>query len=122
MLFRSAGAPAADAIKTVATDTSFVSGTATFDAKKPASKKDEAQRRQQQSDATKPLRKELEKIDRQMQTLSSERDSLQTLLTSTTAAAEIAQTGKRLKAIENEIGTLEERWLELTEQIETATV
>ena len=45
---------------------------------------------------------------------------MQTLLTRTTAPAEIAQTGKRLKAIENEVGTLEERWLELTEQIEVA--
>jgi ATP-binding cassette subfamily F protein 3 len=57
-----------------------------------------------------------------MQALSTERDSLQTLLTRTTAAAEIAQTGKRLKAIENDLGTLEERWLELTDQLETATV
>ncbi|WP_341903845.1 ATP-binding cassette domain-containing protein [Polaromonas sp. YR568] len=90
--------------------------------KSSGDRKEEAQRRQRQSDATKPLRKELEKIDQRMQALSTEQSNLQDLLTRTTAAAEIAQTGKRLKAIENEITLLEERWLELTEQIESAAV
>ncbi|MFC5523436.1 ABC-F family ATP-binding cassette domain-containing protein [Polaromonas jejuensis] len=88
----------------------------------PEQKKLEAQRRQQQAEAIKPLRKELEKIDRKMQSLTTERDSLQTLLTTATAPAEIAQTGKRLKAIDADMGALEERWLELTEQIDTAAV
>ncbi len=92
------------------------------DAKSSANRKEDAQRRQQHSDATKPLRKELEKIDLRMQALNTEQSSLQDLLTRTTAAAEIAQTGKRLKAIANEITNLEERWLELTEQIESAAV
>ncbi len=92
----------------------------TFDAKKPANKKEEAQKRQQQSDTVKPLRKEIEKIDQRMQALTAEQTSLQTALTTISAPAEMAQAGKRLKAIEGELGTLEERWLELTEQIETA--
>ncbi len=111
-----------DAIKTVATGTRSSVVNSTFDAKKPANKKEDAQRRQQQSDAAKPLRKELEKIDQRMQSLTTEQASLQTALTTIGAPAEIAQTGKRLKAIENEIGKLEERWLELTEQIETVAV
>jgi ATP-binding cassette subfamily F protein 3 len=82
----------------------------------------DAQRRQQQSDATKPLRKEIEKIDRQMLSLQAEHTQLQDLLTRTTATPEIVATGKRLKLIENELGLLEERWLQLTEQIETAAV
>lgn len=82
----------------------------------------DAQRRQQQSDATKPLRKEIEKIDRQMLSLQAEQTQLQDLLTRTTATPEIVATGKRLKLIENELGLLEERWLQLTEQIETAAV
>ena len=68
------------------------------------------------------MRKELEKIDQKMQALNTEKTSLETLLTTAKASAEIAQTGKRLKGIENEIGTLEERWLELTEQLETTAV
>ncbi|SDM40578.1 ABC-F family ATP-binding cassette domain-containing protein [Polaromonas sp. JS666] len=88
----------------------------------PEQRKLDAQRRQQQAEATKPLRKEVEKIDQRMKALNTERDSLQALLATTTAPAELAQAGKRLKAIEGEIGMLEERWLELTEQIETAAV
>ena len=82
----------------------------------------EAKARQQQSEATKPLRKELEKIDSKMQSLNSEKTSLQALLTTTTAPVEIAQTGKRLKTIENDLDSMEARWLELTEQIEAAAV
>lgn len=113
-------APAAAATKTVAASVTVAAVAAPVDVKKPASKKDDAQRRQQQSDTTKPLRKELEKIDARMQSLSAERDSLQASLATTTAPAELAQSGKRLKVIDTELGTLEERWLELTEQIETS--
>jgi len=88
----------------------------------PEQRKLDAQRRQQQAEATKPLRKEIEKIDQRMKALNTERDSLQALLATTTAPAELAQAGKRLKAIEGEIDMLEERWLELSEQIETAAV
>ena len=102
-----------NATKTVAVSTSPAAVPATFDSKKSTNK---------HAEATKPLRKELEKIDGRMRSLTAERDSLQTLLTATSASAEIAQTGKRLKAIENEVGTLEERWLEVTEQIETTAV
>ena len=80
----------------------------------------DAKTRQQQSEANKPLRQELEKIDSKMQALQNENVSLQALLTTTTLPAEMAQAGKRLKAIESETATIEERWLELTEQIETA--
>ncbi|MES2383683.1 MAG: ATP-binding cassette domain-containing protein [Pseudomonadota bacterium] len=114
-------APSAVATKTVAADAQPAKATGTIDTPKPVDKKLEAQRRQQQSDSTKPLRKELEKTDARMASLSAERDSLQASLANTTAPAEIAQSGKRLKAIAAELATLEERWLELTEQIETAT-
>ena len=69
----------------------------------------------------KPLKKELDKVDAQMKTLSTERQTLQARLAATTAPAEMAQAGKRLKAVDAELQTLEERWLELTDQIETAT-
>ena len=75
-----------------------------------------------QNAVSKPLRKELDKIDSQIQALNLEKDTLQTQLASTKASVELAQIGKRLKAVEAEIGILEEQWLELTEQIETAAV
>ena len=68
----------------------------------------------------KPLKKELDKVDAQMKTLSTERQTLEARLAAATAPAEMAQAGKRLKAVDAELQTLEERWLELTDQIETA--
>ena len=109
------------AIESGATNVRPESARGEFVSKKPAQKKETAQRRQQQSEAAKPMRKELEKIDQCMQSLASEQASLQAALTSTSAASDIAQTGKRLKAIHNEIAQLEERWLELSGQIEAAT-
>ena len=110
------------ATKNIATNVDRNSGKGVSDAKNSPSKKDDAQRRQQQLDAAKSLRKELEKIDRQLQSLNSEKASLQTLLTTARSPVEIAQTGKRLKAIEADLASLEERWLLLTEQIEAVAV
>jgi ATP-binding cassette subfamily F protein 3 len=68
----------------------------------------------------KPLKKELDKVDAQMKTLSTERQTLEAQLAGTITPPEMARSGKRLKAVDAELQTLEERWLELTDQIETA--
>lgn len=112
----SAATPAAT--KKVAASADAASATGTFEAKNASSKKDDAQRRQQQSDAAKPLRKDLEKIDRQMLSMNSEKSNLETLLTTSKSPAEIAQAGKRLKVIEADLAKLEERWMEVTEKLE----
>ncbi len=114
-------AAAPNAIKKAADNAYPTSAKSNSDAEKPSNKKDDAQRRQQHADTLKPLRKELDKIDLKIRSLTTEQGNLQTLLTSSKAAAEIAQTGKRLKVIESDLSQLEERWLELTEQIETVT-
>ena len=113
---------AASATKTIATSADKSSAKGTSDAQKPLDKKEGAQRRQQQLDTLKPLRKELEKIDQRMSSLNNEQANLENLLTTAKAPAELAQTGKRLKAIEADLASLEERWLELTEQIEAVAV
>jgi ATP-binding cassette subfamily F protein 3 len=69
----------------------------------------------------KPLKKELDKVDAQMKTLSAERQTLEAQLAATITPPEMAKAGKRLKAVDAELQTLEERWLELSDQIETAT-
>jgi ATP-binding cassette subfamily F protein 3 len=86
----------------------------------PAPAKDDASLRKQRADSLKPLKKELDQIDQKMQALAAERGTLETQLAATIVAAEMAQAGRRLKALEAEVNQLEERWLELTEQIETA--
>jgi ATP-binding cassette subfamily F protein 3 len=68
--------------------------------------------------ATKHLRKDLEKIDRQIESLNKEKTELQELLMKTSSADEIAQAGKRLKVIEDDLSKLEEDWLKVSEEIE----
>ncbi len=66
----------------------------------------------------KSLQKELAQIELQMETLQTEQDQLHTALSQTSTSADLAQIGKRLKAIEVELLDLETNWLALTERIE----
>jgi ATP-binding cassette subfamily F protein 3 len=81
-----------------------------------------AQRRQQQADKAKPFKRELEGCEKRMSELTQEKARLEAQLATPLAPAAIADAGKRLKAVGDELHTLEERWLELTEQIEHAAV
>jgi ATP-binding cassette subfamily F protein 3 len=79
--------------------------------------------RQQRADEVKPLRKELNRVDNRLGVLFSERDQLESTLASGTASApDLAEGGRRLKAIAEEIETLEGRWLELSTQIDALQV
>ncbi|CAN7407988.1 ATP-binding cassette domain-containing protein [Acidovorax sp. LjRoot129] len=91
----------------------------------PSSSKDgreqrklDAQVRQQQAEKSKPLKKELEQIDKRLAALTAERAALEQKLTQPLPAAEIADCGKRLKAGSDETARLEERWLEISSAIE----
>ena len=66
-------------------------------------------------------KKELQKTESRMQILSAEGAALEGKLASKLAPAEIAEPGKRLKTVNDELKTLEDRWLLLTTQIEEAT-
>ena len=57
-----------------------------------------------------------------MSELTQEKTRLEAQLATPLVPAAIAETGKRLKSASDELHTLEERWLELTEQIEHAAV
>jgi ATP-binding cassette subfamily F protein 3 len=77
--------------------------------------------RQQLGEKTKPLKKELEQVDKQMATLSAEKAALEDKLATPLPPADIAEAGKRLKTVGDALDALEERWLELSEQIEQLT-
>ena len=116
---KSGNSPAAPvAAKKLAGNADAASAASTLDTKNQSSKKEDAEKRQQQSDAAKPLRKDLEKIDRQMLSMNSEKANLESLLTTSKSPAELGQAGKRLKVIEADLARLEERWLEVTEKLE----
>jgi ATP-binding cassette, subfamily F, member 3 len=66
-----------------------------------------------------PLRKEMDALDRQLQTLGLERARLEAeLATGNAASARLAEIGRRLKAIADEVDATEQRWLALGEQVE----
>jgi ATP-binding cassette, subfamily F, member 3 len=78
----------------------------------------DAQQRQQLAARTKPLKRQLEQADRRMAELAAARAELEARLSAPLPAPEIADAGKRLKAVSDEFAALEERWLELSGQIE----
>jgi ATP-binding cassette subfamily F protein 3 len=78
-----------------------------------------AQQRAQLTAQTRPLRLEVQQIDARMEKLAAERAEIEAAMAAgTLAGAEIADAGRRLAHVNAEVAMLEERWLELSEQIE----
>jgi ATP-binding cassette subfamily F protein 3 len=89
---------------------------------KPAHKDDRkaaTQARLQRTEDLKPLRKELSQVDNRLGVLFAERDQLEAQLANgNTLPKDLAESGKKLKAVLDEITTLEGRWLELSTAID----
>ena len=70
----------------------------------------------------KPLRKELTRIDHRMGVLFGDRDRIEaSFATGTLTPAQLADSGKKLKSISDEIALLEGQWLELSTQVDALT-
>jgi ATP-binding cassette subfamily F protein 3 len=80
-----------------------------------------AQKRQQLAAQTRPLKRELEQNEQRMASIETEKTRLEALLTTPISPADMADAGRRLKALADEVTSLEERWLELTSLLEEAT-
>jgi ATP-binding cassette subfamily F protein 3 len=81
-------------------------------------RKHDAQRRQQLASQTRPLKRELEQAEQRMAAIENEKNALEQQLSAPLPPAEIADAGRRLKGLADEMAALEERWLELTEQLQ----
>jgi ATP-binding cassette subfamily F protein 3 len=81
-------------------------------------RKQDAQRRQQLATKTRPLKKELERIEQRLPILEAEKNELEARLATALPATEIAEAGRRLKVLGEELEQLEERWLELSQQLQ----
>ena len=81
-------------------------------------RKQDAQARQQQAERTRPLKRELEQIDARLSALAAERAELEDRLTQALPPADIADLGRRLKTGHDETARLEERWLEISAELE----
>jgi ATP-binding cassette subfamily F protein 3 len=82
-------------------------------------RKQDAQDRQQRSEQAKPLKRELAQIDQRLAAAAKEKASLEERLAQPLPAADIADAGKRLKALNDEIAQLEESWLALSDKLES---
>ena len=78
----------------------------------------ESAKRQEINARTKPLKKQIDQVEKSMAQLQSEKTGLEAKLLEPISPSDIAETGKKLKVINDELATLEERWLELTSEIE----
>ena len=81
-------------------------------------RKQDAAKRQQLAAQSRPLKKELEKIEQRMAAIEPEKADLEQRLSSPMPPAEIAEAGRTLKQLAEELEQLEERWLELSEQLQ----
>ena len=82
----------------------------------------DAQKRQQLAAQARPLKRELEQNEERMASIEVEKNRLEALLTTPVSPAEMADAGRRLKVLADEVATLEERWLTITSLLEEATM
>ena len=86
-------------------------------------RKTKGQARSKLADQTRPLRNELSMIDQRLAKLTAERAQTEALLASSNVApAAIADAGRQLAHVAAEVAMLEERWLELHQQLEQMAV
>ena len=83
-------------------------------------RKAQAQARAKVSERTRPLRAEIERIDSRMAVLAKERAACEARMASgSLPGSEMADLGRKLNHILAEVTKLEERWLELSTEIES---
>jgi len=68
------------------------------------------------------LRNEIDKVEARMKVLNQEGTSLESHMAAAIPPSEIGTLGKRLKSVNDELRTLEDRWLDLSGQLESSTV
>jgi ATP-binding cassette subfamily F protein 3 len=108
-----AGKPAASVVAPTVAAPAPVAATA------PTDRKTSGQARQKLAEQTKPLRREMDAIDVQLNKLADERTAVEAQLGAGGASpAQIADSGRRLKAIHDELAAAELRWLELSAEVD----
>ncbi|KQP14960.1 ABC-F family ATP-binding cassette domain-containing protein [Pseudorhodoferax sp. Leaf267] len=86
----------------------------------PAQRKQDAQQRQAQNERLRPIRKQIEKLDLSMAALNAEKAALEAQLMQNPSPAAMAEAGRKLKQVTDQLARQEEEWLGLSEQLETS--
>ncbi|MBW8316520.1 MAG: ATP-binding cassette domain-containing protein, partial [Hydrogenophaga sp.] len=89
--------------------------------RRPAQRKQDSQRCQQLAEQLRPLKKELEHNEKRTAALNLQKNQLEARLSQPANPKDMADAGRELKMVNDEIDALELRWLDLTEQIEGAS-
>ncbi len=112
----SAPAPSPTAPDVATTTIIATAAVSTLDSREQ--RKLDAQQRQQLAEKTRPLRKQLEQLEKRLAELTLERESLEANLATPLPPTEIADCGKRLKTITQNIEQIEAQWMHITEELE----
>jgi len=78
----------------------------------------ESAKRQEINARTKPLKKQIDHVEKSMAQLQSDKTGLEAKLLEPISPSDIADIGKKLKVINDELASLEEKWLGWTSEIE----
>jgi len=78
----------------------------------------ESAKRQEINARTKPLKKQIDQVEKSMAQLQAEKTVLEAKLLEPISPSDIAEIGKKLKVINDELASLEEKWLGWTSEIE----
>jgi ATP-binding cassette subfamily F protein 3 len=78
----------------------------------------ESAKRQEINARTKPLKKQIDQAEKSMAQLQSDKTGLVAKLLDPISPSDIAEIGKKLKVINDELASLEEKWLGWTSEIE----
>lgn len=84
----------------------------------PAQRREQAAKRQALAEQLKPFKKRLQQTEARMSTIEFEREKLNARLLDQPPAAELAEIGRKLKSLEDEMVVREAAWLEASEAIE----
>jgi ATP-binding cassette subfamily F protein 3 len=87
-------------------------------AKTSEQRKLDSAKRQETNALTKPIKKLIEKAEKQMAALNLEKGQLEERLMSPLAPNEMAETGKSLKQVNDQLAQIEEQWLAWAAEIE----
>ena len=71
-------------------------------------------------DTSPKAKKDLQDVEARMQVLNDQGAALESRLSTNPHPSEIAEIGRNLKLVNDEIALLEERWLDLSSRAETA--